>query len=87
MSLTELFDELERVKAERDHLEDLIEEVRAEAADIKKTFKNDDDLKAENATLKEEYGEAENQIKEYQAEIAELEDKIEAFSNRGESDG
>ena len=43
-------------------------------------------LKAENATLKEEYAEAESHIKEYQAEIAALEDKIEAYSNQGDSD-
>ena len=43
-----------------------------------------EELQAENAKLKEEYIEAENQIKEYQVEIAELEDKIEAYSNQGE---
>jgi len=51
------------------------------------TPKKSERLQAENAKLKEEYGEAENQIKEYQAEIAALEDKIEAYSNQGESDG
>ena len=41
-------------------------------------------LQDENARLKDEYNEAEKQIKGYQAEIAELEDKIEAYSNQGE---
>lgn len=41
------------LQSERDHLEDLIEGVREEAAEIKRDFKSDEDLKAENDKLKD----------------------------------
>ena len=42
------------------------------------------DTQAENAELKEELSEANIQIKQYQKEVAELEDKIEAYTSQGE---
>ena len=41
-------------------------------------------LQAENAELKEELSEANIQIKQYQNEVTELEDKIEAYTSQGE---
>ena len=43
-----------------------------------------DTIRAENAKLKEELSEANIQIKQYQNEITELEDKIEAYTSQGE---
>ena len=41
-------------------------------------------LQAEIAELKEELSEANIQIKQYREEVAELEDKIEAYTSQGE---
>lgn len=42
------------LRAERDYLEDLINEVREEAAEVKKSFKTDEKLQAENDRLRKE---------------------------------
>jgi len=48
------------------------------------TPKKSERLEAENTKLKEELSEANIQIKQYQNEVTELEDKIEAYTSQGE---